>query len=74
MERYKNLSGNSGVSGYAIGPDYIDVAFAGGDRYRYDGQRPGPRDVEAMKRLARKGRGLSTYISTHVRERYARKL
>lgn len=71
---YRNRAGDSGVLGYALGPGWIVVQFHGGDRYLYDRTRPGARDVAALQRLATAGRGLSTYISTHVRARYARKL
>ncbi|HTJ11924.1 MAG TPA: hypothetical protein VL547_07860 [Dinghuibacter sp.] len=74
MQRYKNLQGNSGVRAFVIGADYIKVGFATGETYVYDYRQPGKDDVENMKALALKGRGLSTYISTHVRERYAKKL
>lgn len=70
MHRYRNLSGHSGVVAYEIGRDFIAVRFAGGDTYRYTHAKPGRTQVEAMKALALAGRGLSTYISRHVREAY----
>lgn len=73
MERYRNLSGNSGVAAYAIGPDRIEVRFRDGPTYTYTYARPGRELVERMKALARAGRGLSTYISTVVKDRYAAK-
>ena len=33
MERYANRGGNSGVRGYNIGEDYIDVMFSTGTVY-----------------------------------------
>ena len=74
MERYKNLSGNSGVRAYQIRENSIVVEFEGDGRYLYNYDRPGPRHVEEMKRLALKGEGLSTYISKNVRRKYVRKL
>jgi len=71
MKRYRNLEGHSGVLAYDIRADAIAVKFAGGDVYDYTYARPGREHVEAMKRLALAGRGLSTYISQHVREQYA---
>jgi hypothetical protein len=50
------------------------VWFKDGDGYDYDYRHPGREHVETMKRLAEEGRGLSTYISQHVRKNYARKL
>ena len=65
MERYRNLSGDSGVDAYAIGDDFIAVRFNSGVIYWYTVESVGPRHVAEMKRLAMQGRGLSTYISTH---------
>jgi len=73
-KRYRNLSGNSGVVSYETGPDWIAVTFRGGTTYLYDESEPGSEAVEKMKRLAAAGRGLSTYISQHVGERYADRL
>jgi hypothetical protein len=72
MERYKDITGGSGVAAYEIGPDYINVQFKERpDVYGYTYARPGAAHVERMKALARRGHGLATYISKHVRERYA---
>lgn len=71
---YLNLSRHSGVKAYAIGDDYVDVAFVSGDSYRYSYKVPGREHVENMKYLAREGMGLSTDISKVVKQNYARKL
>jgi hypothetical protein len=63
----------SGVVAYEIHDDAIDIKFANGDVYRYDETTPGPVDLELMKRFARAGRGLTSYISKYVRDRYAEK-
>lgn len=73
MKRYANLSGDSGVVAYEIGPDWIRVKFRDGTIYGYTYARPDASHVEAMKGLAVAGRGLSTYISQHVREAYESK-
>lgn len=73
MERYQNLEGDSGVTSFESGPDYIKVRFRNGVTYVYDYVRPGVAHVERMKDLARTGRGLSTYISRYVRAAFARK-
>lgn len=65
MERYRNLSGNSGVVAYTIGSDFIQVRFRSGDDYRYSDASAGKPSVDQMKALARAGRGLSTFISRH---------
>jgi hypothetical protein len=72
-ERYRNLSGDSGVTYYAIGPDFIAVQFQDPNVYIYDDSRPGPAHVDRMKALAAAGRGLGSYISQHVRKAFARK-
>jgi hypothetical protein len=74
LQRYENRHRDSGVTAYEIGDDYIKVEFADGPLYLYTHDVPGPRKVERMKRLARQGRGLSTYISRNVRDRYASRL
>ncbi|HEY6986652.1 MAG TPA: hypothetical protein VH375_11260 [Rhodanobacteraceae bacterium] len=76
MERYghEDRTRKSGVVAYEIHDDAIDIEFASGDVYRYDETTPGPVDVELMKRFARAGRGLTSYISKYVRDRYAEKL
>lgn len=74
INRYSNQHGNSGVTAYEFGPDYIDVQFRNESRYRYDGQVPGPQHVETMKKLASQGQNLATYISQHVGQGYALRL
>jgi hypothetical protein len=74
MTRYKNLSRNSGVTAYAVTSDSIIVEFRDSPVYVYNHSIPGMRKVEAMKQLARKGRGLATYINKFVRKRYTAKL
>jgi hypothetical protein len=74
MERYKNLKGNSGIMSYDIGRDSIIVTFRGGHTYRYNYVVTGKAHIEKMKKLARQGIGLSTYISRYVKDRYAEQL
>jgi hypothetical protein len=73
MERYRNLSGRSGVVAYEVHAMAIVVRFADGGEYVYTYDRPGERHVEAMKALARDGRGLATYINRFVRDRFAQR-
>jgi len=73
MQRYANRSGHSGVVAYELGADSITVKFTGGDRYLYTEDSAGAVHIARMRELAESGRGLSTYISQHVRDRYARK-
>ena len=72
MQRYLNLSGDSGVTYYEIGVDNIRVWFRGGLSYRYSHAGAGQQHVERMKILAVAGRGLATYVNRHARDRYDR--
>lgn len=71
MERYRNLSGNSGVVAYAIGDDSIAVEFQDGVVYLYTSRSTGAANVREMQRLALAGRGLSSFIARVVRDAYA---
>jgi hypothetical protein len=73
VERYLNLSGDSGVTQYELGADFILVQFQDGVTYRYGYIRPGRHHVDRMKACAVAGRGLATYISQNVRDLYERK-
>lgn len=69
MERYRNSGGDSGVSAFEIGEDFIIVQFSGTARtYRYSYRKARQNHVETMKRLARSGSGLNTYINRYVRD------
>ncbi len=74
MKPYRHQAGNTGISGFHVKPDSIAIQFKDGSIYLYDSRRPGKKHVEAMKELARAGKGLTTYVNQHVRERYAKKL
>jgi predicted kinase len=74
MERYANLSGESGVEAFEILTDSIHIRFRSGETYVYSARTPGPRALKRMKALARAGRGLSTYIAREVKDRYESKL
>ena len=52
----------------------ITVRFSDGTDYRYTYASAGREQVEQMKRFARAGRGLSSFIAQHVREGYAGKV
>ena len=68
MEKYKNLSGKSGVHSYEIGNDYIRVKFSGTSKvYTYSYRKAGRHDVEKMKYLASTGSGLNSYIDHYVK-------
>lgn len=65
MKPYRNLSGHSGVVAYEIRPGAIVVKFRGGEAYTYSDQTATASAVAEMQRLARAGRGLSTFIARH---------
>lgn len=71
--RYGNKAGNSGVIAYEIKRDFIRVKFVDGSTYTYTYRSAGRENIERMKILARSGRGLSGYISTHVKDRFSEK-
>ena len=73
MQRYRNLSGDSGVVAYEIGRDSIDVKFKDGWTYLYTYASAGPSQIEEMKKLAVAGQGLCKYIVQHVHKSYAAK-
>jgi hypothetical protein len=74
MERYKNRSHESGVVAYEIRRGSIIVKFIGGETYLYTDKSAGADNIAEMQRLAEDGAGLSTFISQHVHDRYARKI
>lgn len=74
MQRYGNHSGESGVVAYDIDAGQIVVQFRSGQRYLYTEDSAGAENIARMQELARAGRGLSSYISQHVHDGYARKI
>ena len=70
MEHYRNLGGDSGVSAYEIGSDYIRVRFSTGAVYSYSSRKAGSGHVEQMKMLAQRGHGLNSYINKYVKYSY----
>ena len=70
MKKYKGLSGDSGVIAYQLGDESIRVKFVDGAVYTYSYVSTGRVHIEQMKVLAESGRGLSTYISKYVRDKY----
>jgi hypothetical protein len=74
MQRYGNQSRESGVVAYDIDAGQIIVQFRNGERYLYTEDSAGAANIARMQELARAGRGLSSFISQHVHDRYARKI
>lgn len=73
FQAYQNLSGESGVEAFEIGPDSITVKFRSGRHlyYLYNSVRPGAAAVQELKSRALSGRGLNSYISRTIRTSYA---
>jgi len=71
LQRYGNRHGGSGVRAWAIAGDTLSVEFVDGAVYDYRRSAVGARRFDAACAAARAGRGLSTCISRHLRERYA---
>ena len=74
MKKYKNISGSSGVTAYDESEQNITVEFNHEAVYVYSYSSAGKRTVEKMKKLALAGKGLSTYISRYVKDRYESKI
>lgn len=74
MEKYGNKNGDSGISGFEIGSNFILIEFSTGSVYEYTYKSAGESNIEAMKRLAISGSGLNGFINTYVKFRYSRKI
>lgn len=74
MERYAGIDHQSGVRRFEIGPHSIAVEFVSGPVYLYTWRSAGKRHVETMKKLAKKGVGLSSYISKWAHEKFERQI
>ena len=74
MTIYRNIGGSSLVSKYEIGEDYIIVVFEWDPvKYRYDYTNPGKDHVEKMKRFAKLGQGLNSYILKYAGKNFSHK-
>jgi hypothetical protein len=75
MKAYKDINGDSGVSAYDYGDDWIKVQFKHGGTYEYLASKIGSAHISTMKRLADSGDGLNAYINTNpdVRNGYSSK-
>ena len=71
--KYRNVDGDSGVSMYEIGDDYISVVFYDSRKvYTYSYASAGVRHIENMKRLAVNGNGLNSYIDNYCGKLYVK--
>jgi hypothetical protein len=74
FEKYKDLSGGAGITGYRFLDKGIILQFKYKDLYLYDDIRPGEHHVQQMKILAKKGKELTTYVNKYIRDNYREKL
>lgn len=74
MKTYANHKVNSGIVAYEIAASSIDIQFVDGSVYRYTYTSAGKANIDHMKLLAINGSGLSTFVTTNVRNDYAAKL
>lgn len=73
MNTYANLNGDSGISAYEIGSDYVSVRFKNtGKVYTYSNNRAGKANVDYMKSLAVNGSGLNSFIMRNVKDLFDR--
>ena len=72
MQEYGNQNGNSGIVGFEIGNDYIDVEFKNGGIYRYRETVIGKLAFLNMCAAACIGNGLNAYINQSVRAKAER--
>lgn len=75
MKHYKDINGDSGISAYEYGEDWIRVQFKYGGTYEYRSSGIGSTHLNMMKRLADSGDGLNAYINTNpdVKKAYSSK-
>ncbi|TDK29570.1 hypothetical protein [Luteimonas terrae] len=71
LQAYGNRHGGSGVRAFAILGDTLSVEFVDGAVYDYRRRDVGARRFDAACAAARTGRGLSTCVSRHLRDRFA---
>lgn len=71
---YKNLSGDSKVARYELTKDVVTIVFKDRSVYRYSNQSASPENISKMKTLALAGKGLGTFITTNLKDRFARKV
>ncbi|MDR6992134.1 hypothetical protein [Luteimonas sp. 3794] len=73
LRPYRNRHGGSGVRAWSISDDTLSIEFVDGAVYDYRRQDIGSRLFAAACSAARAGRGLSTCVSRHLRQRYAQR-
>jgi hypothetical protein len=74
MQPYKNSNRDTGVVAYETGDNGIAVQFRDGSVYLYTVKSAGLASINKMKDLAKKGKGLTTYINQYVKDLYEKKI
>ena len=74
FKRYKNLSGSSTVAAYEIAKDGVTVRFSDHSVYRYTNQSADPENIAKMKTMAIAGKGLGTFITANLKDRFLCKI
>ena len=74
MQPYKNSNRDTGVVAYETGDNGIAVQSRDGSVYLYTIKSAGRDAVNKMKSLAKKGKGLTTYINQYVKDQYEKKI
>ena len=67
---YRDESGKSGIYGYEVCEDFIDIYFKKGSQYKWTYDSAGQENVEEMKRLAQLGTGLNSFINNNCKDDY----
>ncbi|HSY60872.1 MAG TPA: hypothetical protein VK796_03300 [Cytophaga sp.] len=62
MEKYINFTGGSNITHYEIGDEYIILKYKKGI-VEYRASKNSQKHIDEMKALAKKGSGLSRYIT-----------
>ncbi len=75
MRIYTDLNGDSGISAYDYGDEWIRIQFKHGGTYEYRLAGIGSSHLNNLKRLADSGDGLNTYLNQNqdVRKGYSSK-
>ena len=73
MHKYGDDDHDTGVVAYDTASDSITVKFREKGYYKYTVKSAGTTAIRKMKVLAKQGKGLSTFISQHIRDKYESK-
>lgn len=74
MEKYENKNGNSGIKAYEIFDDSIKIMFDDDSIYLYTYESTGRSAIEIMKKLAKNGIGLTTYINQQIKDNFSERI